>query len=64
MSDNIVYKGRPIAYIGYTADEMTFTYEGDAIPSFTAPIDRARDLYPEIFEQLPAHRIAQYEFSV
>ncbi|WP_333995066.1 hypothetical protein [Burkholderia orbicola] len=64
MSKFIMHGGRPIFNIGYSDSEMHFTYEGDAIPSFSAPIEMAREMYPEIFAQFSPRRIAQYEFSV
>ncbi|WP_176079500.1 hypothetical protein [Paraburkholderia tropica] len=64
MQTQITYNGRPIFNIGYTDHEMTFTYEGEAIPSFTAPIERAREIFPDIFGQLSDKAIRQYEFSV
>ncbi|PFH27766.1 hypothetical protein [Burkholderia sp. JKS000303] len=64
MSKFIMHGGRPIFNIGYSDTEMHFTYEGDAIPSFSAHIEKARDMYPEIFAQLSARNIAQYEASV
>ncbi len=64
MSKSIVYKERTINSIGYDDADMLFTFEGEAIPSISAPVEYARALYSEIFAQLSSLRIAQYEASI
>lgn len=64
MQTQVTHNGRAIFNIGYSDSEMMFTYEGEAIPSFSAPIEKARDMFPDIFVQLSEKAIRQYDFSV